>query len=338
MWRWCSSVNPFLLRLATVACALLGLPGVVVANEVGASSSASGFVIHDPEETLRDWCEVDADGRVWLELPGDLRFELVPSITDPAIPNPGDGSFHPYDVAEVIAALAGVRFPLEGVTAQVFLLPYPRRHGFDSAAGPGLMLLSPGVRPVAREHQHAEFVHELGHVVQYALMPDADAGTWSRYRRLRGIEDGVYAASSAHADRPHEIFAEDFRYLFGGAWANTTGSIENAALQLPDGVEGLEAFLLALAVPAREPVALRVIPNPARGALEFSRTAALGAPLDVYDAAGRRVATLSAEAAAGVTRWRWDGLDPQGRRPQGGMLFARVRGETRAATRVALLP
>ena len=329
-------MNAILLRAAALT-ALLGLPPAAVsADEVASSSRASGFQLHDAAETLRDWCEVDAAGRVWLEIPGDLRFELIPSITDPAIPNPGDGSFHPYDLAEVSAALAAVRFPLDGVAAHVFLLPYPRRHGLESAAGPGLILLSPGVRPIAREHQHAEFVHELGHVVQYALMPDADAERWSRYRRMRGLEDGLHTASSPHADRPHEIFAEDFRYLFGGGWANTTGSIENAALQLPDQVPGLEDFLLALAVPAPATLALRVTPNPARGAFEFSRPEVSHAPLDVFDAAGRRVATLSARPAAGITRWRWEAA--RSRPARGDVLFARVRGETGPATRVSLLP
>lgn len=327
-----------LARCFAAVLAAAALAPAAGAHEVGAVAPASGFIIHDATETLSEWCSTDPSGRVWLEAPGGLRFELVPEVDDPAIPNPGDGAFHPYSRSEVEAALAGVRYPLEGVAAHVFLLPFPRRHGLESAAGPGLILLAPGVRPIAREHQHAEFVHELGHVVQYARMPDTDGESWSRYRRLRGIEDSGFAASSPHADRPHEIFAEDFRYLFGGAWANTTGSIENAALVLPDAVAGLEVFLRSLAVPVSPPIALRAAPNPARGAIEFVRDGAVDRPLDIFDAAGRRVATVAAEPQAGVTRWHWDGRDARGHAPRVGAHFARVRGNTGPAARVTLLP
>ena len=117
-------------------------------------------------------------------------------------------------------------YPLDGVAADVFILPYPRRAGLTSAAGPGLILLSPGVYALPREQQHAEFVHELGHVVQYARLPDADADVVeTATAALRGITDvgRLLAPTPAHADRPHEIFAEDFRALFGGALATSTG-------------------------------------------------------------------------------------------------------------------
>src|SRR5205807_7522967 len=133
-----------------------------------------------------------------------------------AITNPGDGDFHSFDAAEVRAAMTLVRFPLRGISAEVFILPYPRRQSLESAAGPGLILLSPGVRPLSREHQHSELVHELGHVVQYSFLPDAHAEDWSEYASMRGLDPTVNNATSPHASRPHEIWAEDFRALFGG--------------------------------------------------------------------------------------------------------------------------
>ena len=136
-------------------------------SELPASGDASGLTLHGPEETLRDYC-VTQDGRLWLVLPGGARYELVTSTTDQAISNAGDGSFHPFEESQVRAALAAVRYPTDGLCADVFLLPYPRRDGLESAAGPQLILLAPGVRPLTPEHQHAEFIHELGHVVQYA--------------------------------------------------------------------------------------------------------------------------------------------------------------------------
>jgi hypothetical protein len=264
-----------------------------------------------------------------------VRFELVTSTSDPAIANPGDGAFHPFDLAEVRAALAGVRYPLGAIRADVFILPYPRRGSLESAAGPQVLLLSPGVRPLAREHQHAEFVHELGHVVQYQLMPDSDVQAWNAYRRMRGIEDVVrYAASSVHADRPHEIFAEDFRALFGGALANYSGSIENAALAAPTAVADLEPLLRSLADATTTSAGLRAAPNPARGPLRFTRAAETAAPLDLFDLSGRRVASLPAFAHAGVTEWMWDGRDVAGRTLGPGVLFARVREANAATVRV----
>ena len=320
--------------LAVLACALLAARGAA-ANELGAGGSATGLVIHDAAETLRDFCSTDADGRMWLEVPGGVRFELITSTTDPAIGNPGDGAFHPFDAAEVRAALAGVRFPLGTLRADVFILPYPRRGGLESAAGPQLMLLSPGVTPLAREHQHAEFVHELGHVVQYQLMPDADAGAWQAYRRLRGIEDPTrYAASSVHADRPHEIFAEDFRALFGDGLANYSGTIENASIASPGAIAGLDTWMRSLDDASLPAVALRAAPNPGRGPLRFTRTAETQAPLDLFDLAGRRVATVAAFAHAGVTEWIWDGRDASGKAPEAAVLFARVREPNAATVRV----
>src|SRR5436309_4522093 len=219
------TMNP---RLRSITILSMLLPVVLPlcsagADELSASSSARTFSIHDAASTLRDYCSTSTDGRLWFTLPDGPSFELVTSTQDPAILNPGDGAFHPFDVAEVQAALSSVRFPLGTIGAEVFILPYPRRVQIESAAGRGVILLSPGVRPLSTEHQHAEFVHELGHVVQYALMPDGDP-RWSEYRSLRAIGDASrYSALSAHADRPHEIFAEDFRALFGGATANYSG-------------------------------------------------------------------------------------------------------------------
>jgi hypothetical protein len=328
---------------------LLGaaLPGLFVlllaapssANELHAGSvpTTRGIVVHDAAETLRDWCHVDPQGLLWLVLPGGDTYELITSAADPAITNHGDGSFHPFAAGEVAGALAAVSYPLDGVSADVFILPFPRRAGLTSAAGSGLILLSPGVYPLPREQQHSEFVHELGHVVQYARLPDQDAKTWSRYRSLRGITDvGVYCDGAAHADRPHEIFAEDFRALFGGALAHSTGNIENATLTPPTQIAGLADFMLQLAESSLT-VTLGARPNPARGPVSFSRKGSAPVALDLFDLAGRRLATVAPEVVAGGVRWSWDGRDGSGRPAGPGVVFARTRDGS-AGTRVTLLP
>jgi hypothetical protein len=321
---------------------LIGLCGAVLGlalmttvgrtDEVAASASANGVVLHGPEETLRDYCRMEGD-QLWLELPDGSRFELVTSTCGYA--NPGDGSFHPFDEATVLDALASVRYPLAGVSVQVFLLPYPRLAGAQSAAGPELMLLSPGVVPLTPEQQHAEVVHELGHVVQYQYMPDGETREWSRYRSLRGITDEIrFSADAVHADRPHEIFAEDFRALFGGALANYSGSIENESLCYPSRVDGLDAFMVSLDNAA--PFAagqLRGFPNPSRGSLSFRRGGDAPGPVDLFDLAGRRVASLSASPLANGWQWRWDGRDDGGQAAASGVMFARERGSASPAFR-----
>jgi len=323
-------LHPVLRRAAhlTLGASLATiLAAQVHASEVNATCDASGLVIHGPAETFKRYC-LEQDGRLWLTLPGGARYELVTSTSDPAIANPGDGSFHPFEETQVRAALAAVRYPVASVNADVFLLPFPRRDGLESAAGPGLILLSPGVRPLSVQQQHAEFIHELGHVVQYSRIPDADTDGWSHYRELRGISDAtVYNASAPHADRPHEIFAEDFRALFGGDLANYSGTIENAQLPAPATVAGLSDFMrdLAGATAAWAGTALACYPNPSIDAVSFARGTGAAVALDVYDVAGRRLATLQPTAGIGVTTWRWDGRDLTGAPVGPGVFFARAR-------------
>lgn len=306
-------------------------------SEIAASGTAGSFVLHGPEETLRDFCVLE-EGRLWLVLPGGSRFELITSTDDPAIANPGDGAFHPFEESEVRAALAGSRYPLDGVCADVFLLPYPRRAGLQSAAGPELILLSPGVRPLPPEHQHAEFFHELGHVVQYARMPDPDTEAWTSYRTLRGIRDAaVYNDAAAHADRPHEIFAEDFRSLFGDALANYSGTVENAGITPPNSVAGLADFIRGLSGVATTSFALACFPNPSSESVTFARVGGGPTTLDVFDLAGRRVARLAPNATlAGVT-WTWDGRGTDGARVGAGMFFARPRDGSAPVLRITRL-
>jgi hypothetical protein len=169
-------------------------------------------------------------------------------------------------------------------------------------------------------------------------MPDADASAWESYRRMRGIDDPtVYSAAAPHASRPHEIFAEDFRALFGGPSANYSGSIENATIEPPQQVPGLRTFMLALADTWMR-AGLTGAPNPSRGSVTFARAVATSVPLELFDLAGRRIATVPALAVAGGTEWRWDGRDSRGARPSPGALFARLRGTRGAPLRVTLLP
>ena len=327
---------PRLLMALLPACGL-ALAASAPANELGGGAPAVGLTIHDAASTLRDFCQWQGATLVFT-VPGGASYDLVTSTADPAISNPGDGSFHPFDPVEVASALAAVRYPLTRVSAEVYILPYPRRLGLESAAGPGLILLSPGVLPLPVAQQHAEFTHELGHVVQYTLMPDADAAAWAAYRGMRGIADpATYSPAAVHADRPHEIFAEDFRALYGDAPATSVGTIENAALTYPTSVAGLSTFVTALAgAPAI--VTPLVLASSGAGGARFSRGGMRAAVLDLFDVSGRRVAAIPPVLNANGCQWSWDGRGASGSRVGGAVLWARARDGAGGTVKLALLP
>lgn len=317
---------------------LLGALAVpAMADELDRSSPASGLVVRDAATVLGSHCTSDEDGTLWFTLPSGQRFELITSVLDPAIANPGDGAFHPFDAHEVSAAIRELNFPLASIEVEIYILPYPRRGALSSAAGPGLILLSPGVQPLSREHQHSEVVHELGHIVQYALMPDTDVDHWATYRLLRGIADEeIYDAAARHENRPHEIFAEDFRVLFGGTLAVGSGSVENAALVSPQSVPGLRQFLAGLAAPIVA-TQLVVSPNPARGPIRFRLPSGPAVPLDVFDAQGRRLMTVEPRVVGAGVEWFADsGRNAGSLGPQ--VLFARPRSPGVRGTRFIWAP
>lgn len=323
-----------ILSLATVS-PMTG--GVASANELSSSARGNGVVIHSADETLQNYCRWEG-AQLMFQIPGGSSWELITTTTDPSIVNKGDGAFHPFDVAQIRSALDAIRYPLARVSAEVFVLPYPRRNGLDSAAGPGLILLSPGVRVITPEQQHSEFTHELGHVVQYTLIPDADSAGWNRYRRMRGIDAAAFAGSAAHSDRPHEIFAEDFRVLFGGALANYSGTIENASLIYPTMVSGLQDFMVELASAPVAMTPLHVVGASYRGAVQFARTGMGAATLEIYDVTGRHLTTLLPVASASGATWSWDGRDESGRGVKGEVVFARARDGRGGVARITRLP
>ena len=342
---------------ARIACALAVLflaPGS--AGPAGATVRIAG-----PAEVLARCC-VTRDGVVYFVAPGVAPQELVTSVEDPAVANKGDGSFHPFDVTEVENALAGVTCPVDRVDAVVYVLPYPRRAGLGSAAAPGAILLSPGTLPASIATVHAVVTHELGHVLQYALAP-AGGAAWSNYLRLRRLAAPTYSESAPHADRPREIFAEDFRALFGSAAARGNGSIENPALPSPETVDGLRAAFLDLA--ERGPFAgapltrMAASPNPFGPATTLTlgpqarAASSTAAPLppagtegvagaavvfQVYDVRGRLVRAQEVACAGdGSAGWNWDGRDDHGARLAPGAYFARALGDPGPATRIVLL-
>ena len=294
----------------------------------------AGFTIHSAEEVLERWTVREA-GVLIFESPEGDRWALVTDIQDPVIQNPGLGDFFPAEPGHVNQAMDALSFPLDNLSGDIFILPYPRRELLPSSAGQRSVYLSPGVIPLNETRIHALLTHEIGHIVHKTLLPDWDRVGWEKYRNLRGIEDTrTYRANADHRNRPHEIFAEDFRGLFGGTLANYSGSIENSYLTPPWDLPDLEPFYRSLnrserIVSYRQPPRpLRGYPNPTRGpvgiklvgvALDLS-----GGPFDlaVFDLRGRLITrqTLSPATPA------WDGSMTNGAPAPSGMYFLRVKG------------
>jgi hypothetical protein len=319
-------------RLGVVLCALGAVGTADAAPQRLRLDNGIVAVIHRPED-LEATQVVRSGGGAQLVVTDRLRYDLVTDIDDPAIANRGDGRFHPMSVDAVVAALAAVRLENADLEVQVFVLPYPRRAILDSSARDGMMFLTPGTRPVSPYAVHFTVTHELGHVFQYRWMPDRDTAAWRRYAELRGIADAaVFHAGGQHRDRPHEIFAEDFRYLFGGQHANYSGSIENDTLPMPDAIAGLAEFMRDRSAPkpAGTPVAVvSVAPNPFNPSTEvrvdLAQPAQLPLQLGVYDAQGREVRRLfDGTPASRQLRVVWDGRAASGAPVASGVYFAHV--------------
>jgi hypothetical protein len=290
--------------------------------------------------TLRDQA-----GRLILRLPDGTVYQLVEDILDPQIVNKGDGSFHPVNADWAIEALAKVDLAGAGVDmrVEIYVLPLPRSGILASSACGEKIFLSPGVREIERCLAAFTVTHELGHVFQRHFAPEESGGTWADYLKLRGLEDdAVYSADAPRANRPVEIFSEDFRYLFGGNEARYSGGIENQDLARPDEVDGLEEFFVALVAPARlaydarpgaAPFALSNYPNPFNPSttirVVFNGRAPAGAgeiDVAVYRVDGSLVRRVRGGTISGDEfSVRWDGRDDRGNAAPSGVYFYAVR-------------
>ena len=178
--------------------------------------------------------------------------------------------------------------------------------------------------------------HELGHAFQHHFLPDG-SDAWTQYHTLRGISDPArYSDAGPHAYRPHEIFAEDFRVLFGGSIAAFGGYIENTSLASPVAVSGLENFYERVAVTATAVVvAASSHPNPFNPETEIQvgvpdEDSSTGAPVSVrvYSVTGALVRDLKSGSATGNFVVRWDGTDTRGTRVASGTLRGHSGGRS----------
>jgi hypothetical protein len=170
--------------------------------------------------------------------------------------------------------------------------------------------LSPGVRDYDSDQGAFLVTHEIGHIFHRHFLPDSSVGSWAEWAALRGVTDAsIFNENAMHAFRPHEIFAEDFRVLFGGPAARGNGAIENPELPTPGAVPGLREFYERLAGgrSAAGPPTLTISPNPIRAGqilvlrLSEADRAMPGRPsASLVDVSGRVVADLAFHPAGGA--------------------------------------
>jgi hypothetical protein len=300
----------------------------------------------------------DSSGRLVLELPDGRSYRLIESIEDPQITNKGDGSFHPVDGDLVVRALSAI--DLEGrrmdLSVNVYILPLPRDGYLASSTCGNDIILSPGVYEVCAQTCAYTVTHEIGHAFQNAYLSSELGDGWIEYLKLRGIyADPRYTDMASHANRPVEIFAEDFRYLFGGNEACCTGTIENPSLPLPDDVPGLSGFIAALAPnetnvavdsPALPGMLVSNYPNPFNPVTTIRALfpGVAGTPPAQTDVAVYRVdGSLVRRLFRGMTSGgeftvRWDGRDESGSAVSSGVYVSVVRrGDARATGKMLLV-
>ncbi len=301
----------------------LGVVAIVVfllATQASATETIGNITVYGPHDVL-EFCDRES-GAIRLRFPGSYPYRLA---------DQADTRYFPMDVDEVMQAIEGIDFPVDEFDISVLILPAPRLEITESSAEGNVIFLSPGRLPYSPEHIHYTVTHEIGHVVHNLFMPDNRLDLWREYARIRGIDFDEHYRATVHCNRLHEIFAEDFRFLFGDQLACYSGTIENHELELPDAIPGLKEFFLSL--PQRSTVrsVLRVFPSPFSESTSIV-TFGVGADpdiqsLEIFDIRGRLVRKVPGGTRIG-NAFMWDGTDGHGRKVAAGTYLIIVRTAT----------
>jgi hypothetical protein len=284
------------------------------------------------------------NGESIIPLDDGRYFTVITDINDPAITNKGDGAFHPFQMDQVIEVLRTINHHQLNLNLTVYLLPYPRRNVLVSSASGTEIYLSPHVLEIAPQVTAYIVTHEVGHIFQFQNIPDINSNAWARYKTIRGITNTTrFSDYGPHAYRPKEIFAEDFRVLFGNEQARYGGAIENPELCSPELVAGLKSFMLNLEPVPVEPMviaSLKGFPNPFNPRTEIALE--LGedftpsrerVTIRIYDITGALVRDLyDGVPVSHHLQVEWDGRSDHGERVASAPYFAQVRAGANSKT------
>jgi hypothetical protein len=274
--------------------------------------SLGAITVYGPDE-IREYVSGRA-GSACLAFPGTRRWMLTGDADD----------YCSMPTDEVVKALEAIDFPIELMTVHVLILPVPRRDLPKSSAEGNIVFLCPGRVPYPVEHIHYTVTHEIGHVVQHLLMPDSRHDLWNEYTHLRGLDGWSHRDPADHASNLHEIFAEDFRVLFGGEQALCGGEVENHYIGSPSDVSGLKTFILDLLDRGGRRSRLAAYPNPFEINMVLSAMSLDEADcikgIDVYDVGGRLVRSMRFPGP-GAVEVVWDGRADDGGTAAPGLYF-----------------
>jgi len=277
---------------------------LLLASGLAADTLVGGIHIYGPDEVL-GFCSPSGDV-TQMAFPGARSWVLLGGWED----------YHAMPTEQVVEAAEDVTFPMDCLRVHVLILPGPRLGLPNSSSEGDVVFLSPGRVPYREEHVHYTVTHEIGHVVHHLLMPDYREDLWRTYAELRMVEYSDPASSQPHASRLHEIFAEDFRVLFGGEISRFGGEVENHDIARPDEVEGLRDFFLSLVDGHAADGRIVAYPNPFESNMVL-RLAGSGqdaglSEVAVVDVLGRTVRVIRPSYGDRL-RVVWDGRDDQGR-------------------------
>lgn len=208
----------------------LSLPVQAAANTkyIDHSLGAKEIISHEGDKLLLD--------KKWY----DYKFEINPNTNSGGLP------LQQVDRYEYDQALQQVTYS-HAVNYKVYFLSY-KLSNYPTAQALSFkddsVVVFGTYYPLSQARIHQLAVHELGHQVDFKLMNQAD---WNKYLSLRNLTDSnlFNDSSSIYENRPQEIFAEDFRLLFGGEKAREIPHL-NRSLPAPDTVRGLREFFLGL--------------------------------------------------------------------------------------------
>lgn len=305
------------------------------------TTSGLRVTIHTHDDIAARWL-VQRDGRTYLQHPtaGTVELDTEQRPWSQLVP---------ATAPVVAAALSAMHGFSTDVVVDVFLLPGFPADVRSSFARRNAIFMAPGLGRQAEESIAYVVTHEMGHVLEWAVM-NGRSDRWDAYRALRDLSPQPDPSLVPHAERHREILAEDLRHLFGGPLACRSGTIENGRIPLPDTITGLRELLAGFLNDPHGGMVLtapsRVLPNPcrdlARVEMEIGEMAGKrldGAPvLEIIDVRGRLIRRLQEGSVAnGRVMMTWDGQDEQGRRAAAGQYLYRIEGGGRLGTGKLLL-
>jgi len=201
--------------------------------------------LYPPDESRKYITKVDMAGGVF-EYEGEKDFGVYTG-------------YYPIPLELAQEVINDIKFPLKWLGIPLFLLPF-RLMVYDKGwtgleyngrAYPTHIVYGARKEKPTKESIGALIVHEIGHALCYKFVDPCyvdfrETSKFEEYRRLRGIPDHWTDKSHFWSRRPSEVWAEDFRYLFGPDYARQEEFLHYGSVELDPPKEEIREFMLSL--------------------------------------------------------------------------------------------